>query len=70
MECEEGGNIYFLSCSVYRRENTFGTSVLRKHTFSGLGTSFCTFKFKLNSIKTLLYRGYNISLNYFNILHA
>ena len=42
--------------------------VFRKSTFTGLGTSFfsyCTYLFKINAIKTLLYRAYHISSSYF-----
>ena len=48
--------------------NKFETSVYRKITFSGLGMSFFSFipfVFKLNSIKTLIYRGYTVSSSYF-----
>ena len=47
------------------------TSVFRKPTFTGLGLnwlSFCPDIFKINSIKTLLNRAYNVCSNY-NALH-
>ena len=46
------------------------TSVYRKPTFSGLGSSFFSYQcyiFKINAIKTLLFRAYNISSNYFKL---
>ena len=39
-------------------------------TFTGLEISFfsfCPIRFKINNIKTLLHRGYNISSNYFSV---
>ena len=48
--------------------NTFDTSVYRKSTFSGLGMSFFSFIpfiYKLNSIKTLIHRGYTVGSSYF-----
>ena len=59
-----------MDCCVERKCNKFITSVYRKDTFSGLGTSFfsyCSFSFKVNSIKTLLSRAYKISSNYFSM---
>jgi len=70
MELEVDGSLSFLDCKVCRHNNSFHTSVFRKETFTGLGTSFfsfCTFRFKINSLKTLLYRGYRISSNYINM---
>jgi len=70
MQLENDGSLSFLDCKVYRQNNSFQTSVFRKETFTGLGTSFfsfCTFKFKINSLKTLLYRGYRISSNYISM---
>lgn len=67
METEEGGKLPFLDCTVSRLSNQFITSVYRKRTFSGMGTSFFSFTpfcFKVNSIKTLLYRAYRISSNF------
>ncbi|KAF2344598.1 Reverse transcriptase domain, partial [Trinorchestia longiramus] len=57
MECENNNELPFLDCLVTRRENKFEVSVYRKNTFSGLGMSFfsyCTFRFKLNCIRTML----------------
>jgi hypothetical protein len=60
----------FLDCSVFKNNNKFETSVFRKTTFTGLGMSFfsfCPISFKMNSIKTLLHRGYSISSNYLSV---
>ena len=63
-ENESKGALPFLDVTVRRSPDGFSTSVYRKPTFSGLGTSFfsyCSKKFKLNSIRTLVNRAYNIS---------
>ena len=60
-ECKD--SLPFLDVNVRRTTEGFSTSVFRKPTFSGLGTSFfshCTMKFKVNAIKTLIHRAYNI----------
>ena len=70
METEINGKLPFLDCCVSRNTDGFDISVYRKETFSGQGISyfsFCSFKFKINSIKTLLFRGYNICSNYFTV---
>ena len=57
----------FLDCLVNRTDNGFICSVFRKESFSGLGLSFysfCTFRFKVNSVKTLLSRAYKVCSNY------
>ena len=67
-EHESSGSLSFLDVNVSRSCNKFTTSVFRKSTFTGLGTSFfsyCTYLFKINAIKTLLYRAYHISSSYF-----
>ena len=67
-ETEISNKLPFLDCTVHRKSNIFECSVYRKPTFSGLGInnfSFCSYAFKLNSIKTLLSRAYGICSNYF-----
>ena len=69
IEHEQDNKLSFLDVLVTRSDNNFITSVYRKPTFTGLGMSFfsfCSFNFKLNSVKTLLHRAYNISSTYFN----
>ena len=71
METEQNSVLPFLDVSVHRFNNTFQTTVFRKEMFSGLGISyfsFCCKIFKLNTIKTLLHRAYNICSSY-NSLH-
>ena len=70
MECEVNNSISFLDASIKRVDNKFDISVHRKPTFSGLGTSFfsfCSIRFKINSIHSLLHRAYNISSDYLNL---
>ena len=71
IEHEVDGRLSFLDCSVQRCRNKFTSSVYRKPTFPGLGISFfsfCSFRFEINSIKTLLFRAYNLSANY-HLMH-
>ena len=72
MELERDGKLAFLDCLVNRSGDTFATSVFRKDTFTGLGTSyfsFCLFIFKWNGIITLIDGAYRISSNLI-ILHV
>lgn len=67
-ETEENQTLPFLDCLITKRNNKFDTSVFRKSTFSGLGMSFFSFIpfiYKINSIKTLIHRGYTVSSSYF-----
>ena len=69
-ETENNNIISFLDEKVERSNDCFVTSVYRKPTFSGQGTSyfsFCSFLFQLNAIKTLIHRANRISSNYFKI---
>ena len=71
METEEDYSLSFLDVDIKRNKNKFSTSVYRKPTFSGLGISyfsFCSYRFKINSITTLLHRAFNICSN-FHFLH-
>ena len=67
-ELEENGSLPFLDIKVTKNgeENT-ETRVYRKPTFTGLGTNYNSFiprLFKINAIKTLLYRCYHFSSNW------
>ena len=70
-ENENNGSLNFLDVTVTRdNENKFDTSVYRKPTFTGLGTSYfshCPYNFKLNGILTLINRAYNICSNFTNL---
>ena len=65
---EANNNLNFLDISIHKHNQKFTTSIYRKPTFTGLGTNFFSFTpfiYKLNSIKTLIYRAYHISSSYF-----
>ena len=69
-ETEQNCKISFLDCLITRVNNSFETSVYRKDTFSELTTSFFSFTpfiYKINAMKTLIFRGYHISSNYINM---
>jgi hypothetical protein len=66
-ECEANDKLNFLDITVSRRDDSFFCSVYRKPTFSGLGTSyfsFCSLRFKLTALQTLIHRAYNICTTY------
>jgi hypothetical protein len=67
MEPEVENKLSFLDCLVHRDGNSFKCSVFRKSSFSGLGLSFysfCTSRFKINSVKTLLSRAFRVCSSY------
>ena len=67
MELEKERKLPFLDLLVERENDKLLSSVYRKPTFSGLGISFfsyCSHKFKINAIRTLLYRAYHLSSTY------
>ena len=69
MEKENNGSISFLDTKIGRdSRNNFSSNVYRKPTFSGLGIfcSFTPFRFKVNSIYTLLHRACSVSSSYLN----
>ena len=75
MESEENGRLNFLDCTLNKvmYGNVFSLifSVFRKPTFTNLGMNFHSFtfyNFKLNNIRTLLHRAFEISSNW-HILH-
>ena len=64
-EVEQNGVLPFLDIRV-RRAQSFHTSVYRKPTFTGLYTNFSSFipyKYKVNLVKSLLFRSYKICSN-------
>ena len=72
MELESNNSLSFLDCNVTKSNGRFLTSVYRKPTFTGLSTSFfsfCSFRFKLNGLQTLLHRGFRICSTY-HAMHA
>ena len=63
VEQEIDGKLPFLDILLTKKDNGISTSVYRKETYTGLGLSWLSFvpeQFKINAIKTLLYRCYNI----------
>ena len=63
VELEKDNTLPFLDTLVTKDGNQISTSVFRKATFTGLGTNFLSFipeQFKINSINTLLFRGYSV----------
>ena len=66
-EVENNDTLPFLDVLVSRKSGSFTTSVYRKPTFTGLGMQYLSFipeGFKRNSIKTLLYRCYEVCSNW------
>ena len=64
VEHESDGTLPFLDVLLTRNRNQISTSIYRKPTFTGLGLNFLSFvpeNFKINAIKTLLYRCYHLS---------
>ena len=69
IERESEGKIPFLDILIQKKDGRFDFSMFRKPTFTGLGLNFlseCFHQYKINSIKTLIYRAYNLSSSYFN----
>ena len=68
---EIGGSLPFLDTLISRDNNSFISSVYRKPTFTGLGTSFFSFwefRFKIESTFTLLHRAYSIA-SFYQLFH-
>ena len=68
-ELEKDNCLNFLDINLHKDGNRISTSIYRKPTFTGVGLSWFDggpINFKINSIKTLLNRAYNLTSNYFN----
>ena len=68
-EIEENSKLSFLDTIIHNNGDHFSSAVYRKETFTGLGLNFlshCPKLYKLNSIKTLINRAYQICSNYTN----
>lgn len=66
-EHEVDKQLSFLDINIIHENNKFNTNVFRKTTHTGLGMNFKSFlpiNFKINSIKCLLFRAYNICSSY------
>ena len=69
MEQESEGRIPFLDMMLTKNDGKLDFSIYRKPTFTGLGINFlseCYSQYKINSIKTLVYRAYSLSSSYLN----
>ena len=67
VEHENEGKLPFLDVLLTRSGNSISTSIYRKPTFTGLGMNFLSFipeNFKINAIKTLIYRSYHLCSNW------
>ena len=61
LETESNGSLPFLDCLIYKQNNRLYTTIYRKPTFTGLGTSFysnISRKFKIKAMKTLVHSAY------------
>ena len=70
VEHENEGKLPFLDVLLSRHGNTISTSIYRKPTFTGLGMNFLSFipeQFKINAIKTLLYRSFHLCSDWISI---
>ena len=68
-EIEEDMKLSFLDVTVTRTNNSFETSIFRKKTFTGLGSHYLSIEpilYKINAIRTLIFRAYNLSSSYLN----
>ena len=69
MEKESNGKLPFLDVLVTKDAGRFHTSVYRKPSFSGLGTSFFSFiskSLKFSAISSAIFRAYHVSSSYFS----
>ena len=68
-EIEVNGSLSFLDVMLTKKQNKIEVDIYRKPTFTGQGLnwfSFCPTIYKINSIKTLLYRAYDLTSSYLN----
>ena len=59
----------FSVVTITRINDGFGTSVFRKKTFTGLGSHYLSTEpmlYKINAIRTLIFRAYNLSSSFLN----
>ena len=68
-DIEEDMKLSFLDVTVTRKNDRFETSVFRKKTFTGLGSHYLSIEpilYKINTVRTMLFRAYNLSSSYLN----
>ena len=66
---EKENCLNFLDIQLHKKDNKISTSIYRKPTFTGVGLNWFDggpINYKINSIKTLLNRAYNLTSDYFN----
>ena len=69
-EIEQNNSLPFLDILINKTDRGFTSSVYRKPTFTGLTmnfNSFTPFLYKINLIRTLIHRAYNICSSYFQL---
>jgi len=69
-EVEVNNSLSFLDIRLHHDHNTFKTSVYRKPTFTGLGLNYLSFlpmMFKVNAVRTLLHRCFQICSDWHSI---
>ena len=68
IEEENAGSLSFLDTVITLQSGSFSCGIFRKNTFTGLGSSFYSniyHNFKLNSIRTLIHRAFNLTSSFF-----
>ena len=68
-ETELNNKLSFLDITITKANNKFETSIFRKPTFTGLAMNYLSSEpllYKLNAVRTLIYRAYHLSSNYIN----
>ena len=69
-EIEDNSSLSFLDTQLIKENGKLTTSVYRKPTFTGLGLNFLSYSpylYKINSIRTLLNRAYNVCSNFITL---
>ena len=68
-ELEQNNSLNYLDINLYKYNNHITTSIYRKPTYTGIGLNWfdgSPIHYKINSIKTLLHRAYNLTSSYIN----
>ena len=72
LEKENEGRLSFLDVNIFRKKEKFATNVYRKKTFSGVYTNFDSFipeTYKTGLIQSLLFRCFNLCLDFVKFHH-
>ena len=72
IETEINGSFSFLDVKIFRENDKFVTSVVRRETFSGVYTNFISFiplEYKFGLVHTLLNRCFNLSSDFLKFHH-